>query len=393
MKKGILLAVIVLALASLGVYYWLAGGRNPQSTQTQGFPPAAVSVVTVEPQEIPMFDELPGRVTAHKVAEIRPQVSGIITRRLFEEGSEVKAGQQLYQIDPALYKAAYNSAQATLQKARANLKSAQTNADRYVELIEANLVSRQQYDSVQVALEQAKADVSVAEAAVASAEINLNYTKVYAPIFGRVGKSFVTEGALVIANQTQTLTRITQLDPIHVDLTQASANLIRMREQLKARQDTNLASKTVVSLSMEGGRQPYPHKGVLQFSDVTVDETTGSVTLRALFPNPDHTLLPGLFVRARIELGTQQAILVPQQAAIRRADGELNVWKVGADNTVNPVVIKADQEIGDKWLVRGGLRSGDVIVVAGFQRIAPGAKVTPSPLATHGAGDRKNAAQ
>ncbi len=391
MKKGIAIAAAALAITAAGYYYWTNLARDTRSAPAAAgaMPPAPVDVMAIEVQQINLFEELPGRVTAAKVAQIRPQVSGIITKRLFREGSDVTAGQQLYQIDAAPYKAAYNSAKASWQKAQANLKSAQVNADRYKELSKTNLVSKQQYDNILVALEQAKADVAVAEATIEAAEIDLNYTKVYAPISGRIGKSFVTEGALVTANQAQALTRVTQLDPIYVDLTQSSANLMRMREQ----QGNDNSQGLAVNLNVEGQGAPYPHQGTLQFSDITVDETTGSVTLRALMPNPDQTLLPGLFVRARIELGSKQAILVPQRAAVRGVNGDLSVWKVGPDNTVNPTPITTEGARENTWVISGGLQKGDVIVVAGFQRIFPGATVAPAPVTATNSRTGKNAAQ
>lgn len=373
MKKSILLIVILAGVVGLAFYYWPAGDSSAEQQQgmAHGQQAVPVDVMALHKEQVRLFDKLPGRVAAQKVAEIRPQVSGIITKRLFKEGSYVEVGQQLYQIDPGLYQAAYSSALAQLQRARANLQAAESTAKRYDGLIEKHLVSQQQYDDVKVAHEQAKADVAIAEASVARAKIDLDYTKVYAPISGRVGRSLVTEGALVTANQESELTRVTQLDPVYVDLTQSSAELMRMRSLSK----TDILA---VSLDIDGSAQPYAHKGEMQFADVTVDESTSSVVVRAEFPNPDQLLLPGMFVRATIELPSQQGFLVPQRATNRTPDGSLQVWRVAADNTVSPFTILAEREIGNHWLVTEGLKEGDTIVVAGFQKIMPGATVHPT---------------
>lgn len=341
--------------------------------------PVEVSVVTLQPQRIPLFTELPGRTSAFRVAEVRPQVSGIVLKRLFEEGSEVKAGQQLYLIDPATYQAAVQSAQADLAKARANLKSVEAKATRYADLVKINAVSRQDYDDVVASLDQAKAEIMVAQAAVDTARINLNYTKVYAPIDGRIGKSSVTEGALVTANQTTPMATITQLDPIYVDVSQSSSELMRLRKAVSAGLvQQGQADQASVTLTLDGSTQAYDQPGQLQFSDVTVDQTTGSVQVRAVFPNPRKELYPGLFVRARVEQGARDnALLVPQQALVRNADGSAAVWVVGADNKVAPRPVTTAQAVGDKWLINDGLQAGDRVVTEGLQKIRPGAEVHP----------------
>lgn len=348
----------------------LAGGCDDGSNQMSPYQQAApVSTVTLQKEKIVSSVRLPGRTVAYKVAEIRPQVSGVIMARTFKEGGIVKEGQQLYQIDPALYRAAYESAKADLQRARANVQAVQAREKRYGELVELDAVSKQEYDDIKAELAQARADIAVAEANLARAKINLDYTKVYSPISGRIGKSVVTEGALVTANQAEALARVTQLDPIYVDMSQSSAELMRIRNQLGEGEE-----KLAVTLELEGGK-PYGHEGVLQFSEVTVDATTGSVQLRALFPNPERVLLPGLFVQADVVLGEEEVLLVPQKAAIRDAKGQLSVWVVGADNTVHPVTIQTVREYGDKWIVASGLEEGETIVTEGFQRLQPGAQV------------------
>jgi len=340
-------------------------------------PPTDVAVITIEPQRVALFTDLPGRTAAFRVAEVRPQVNGIILKRLFQEGSEVKAGQQLYQIDSATYQAAMASARADLAKARANLKSVEAKAARYADLVQINAVSRQDYDDIVANLDQSKAQIMVAQAGVETARINVEYTKVYAPITGRIGKSNVTEGALVTANQAAPLATVTQLDPIYVDVSQSSSELMRLRRAVAAgqlRQDD--AAQAPVTLNLDGASQPYDISGQLQFSDVTVDPATGSVQLRAVFPNPRLDLYPGLFVRARVEQGVkEQAILIPQQALVRTPDGATTVWVVGADSKVNPRPVEIGQVMGDKWVVNTGLQPGEQVVTEGLQKIRPGAEV------------------
>lgn len=343
-----------------------------------GKPPVEVIGVTAAPQQLPLFAEFPGRTTAFRVAEVRPQVGGIVLKRLFEEGSEVKIGQQLYQIDPATYRAAVQSAQADLAAARANLKSVQAKAERYAELVKINAVSRQDYDDATAGLDQAKAQILIAEAALATARINLDYTKVYAPLPGRIGKSSVTEGALVTANQSSPLATITQLDPIYVDVSQSSSELLRLRRAFESGQlKKSDPSHVAVTLTLDGSSAPYDLPGKLQFSEVTVDESTGAIGLRAEFPNPKRDLYPGLFVRAKIEQGVRdQVILVPQKALVRMASGATILWVVGADNKVNPRPVKVGASVADKWLINEGIQAGEKIVTEGLQKIAAGAEVT-----------------
>jgi len=364
---------LVLSAAALLV---LAACDNKQQVPS-GMPPADVSVLTVQPQSVTLFTELPGRTSAYRVAEVRPQVGGIVVKRLFEEGSEVKAGQQLYQIDPATYQAAVQSALADLAKARATLKTAEAKAQRYADLVKINAVSRQDYDDTVAILDQDKAQIMVAQAAVDTAKINVNYTKVYAPIAGRIGKSSVTEGALVTAGQATALATITQLDPIYVDVNQSSSDLLRLRQDIAAgKLAQGGADKAAVSLTLDGSAHPYDQSGELKFSEVTVDTSTGAVQVRALFPNPQKSLYPGLFVRARIEQGVrEQAILVPQQAVVRSADGTSMVWVVGAEDKATPRPVVTGQGIGDKMLIDSGLQPGDRVITEGLQKVRPGAPV------------------
>lgn len=381
----------VVSLAVLAVFALAAGGCDDgkkASATPPAPPPPEVSVLTVAPRDVAVTIDLPGRTVAYRVAEVRPQVGGIIQKRLFQEGAEVKAGQQLYQIDPASYQAALASAQADLAKSRASLKSVEAKAARYAELVRINAVSRQEYDDAVASLDQAKAQILVSEAAVQTAQINLAYTKVYAPISGRIGRSSITEGALVTASQSTSLATITQLDPIYVDVSQSSSDLIRMRREA-SRGQQRAVEAAPVSLLLDGTSQTYEQPGRLQFSEVTVDQTTGAVQIRAMFPNPRHELYPGLFVRARVEQGMrEQVLLVPQRALVRNADGTTSVWVVGADSKVAPRPVKVGPAIGEDWLIEDGLASGDVVVIEGLQKIRPGVPVRvaapPSaPAAAH----------
>lgn len=363
--RFIAIAALLLVTAACDGQRQADGGGPPE--------PVEVSVVTVQEERLPLYTELPGRTAAYRVAEVRPQVSGIVLKRLFDEGSEVAAGQQLYQIAPTSYEVAVQGAQADLARARANLRSAETRAARYSALVKVDAVSRQNYDDAMAALDQAKAQVLVAEAAVETARINLEYTKVYAPIGGRIGKSNVTEGALVTAHQAGPMAIITQLDPIYVDLRQSSAELMELRSAAGA---AALEKPPAVHLLLDGADRPYEQVGQLQFADVTVDPTSGAVQLRAVFPNPHKTLYPGLFVRARVDRGVREnAILLPQQALVRNPDGTSSVWVVGPDAKVEPRPVRVERAIGDKWLVESGLRHGDRVVVAGLQKVQPGAEV------------------
>lgn len=357
-------------------------GAVAQQGGGQGRPPAEVGVVTLQPQSVDVTTELPGRTTAARLAEVRPQVNGIILKRLFEEGAEVKAGQQLYQIDPAPYQASLDTAKAELQRAEAAAKSARTKAARYRDLVKSRAVSQQDYDDIAATLLENEAQVASAKAAIRTAQINLDYTKVASPISGRIGRSTVTEGALVTANQTQALATVTQLDPIYVDVTQSSAEMFRLRQAVGRGAIQSVEGKAPVTLLVGGSNDaPYPHRGELQFSEVSVDESTGSVRLRAVFPNPNQDLLPGLFVRAKVNWGAAENVfMVPQQAVVRRPDGSAFVWAVGPDGKAAQKTVNAERAIGDKWLVTQGVAPGDRVVVEGIQKVAPGAQVNAVAL-------------
>lgn len=375
MQKALTIAAVV--AASL----WLTACDSQKADQQaqQQMPPTPVGVMTVEAKAQSIQVELPGRSRAYLEAEVRPQVTGIITQRGFIEGKEVKQGESLYQIDSATYKAALTSANADLARANAALESAQATAKRYETLVKTNAVSMQDFDQAKAAYKEALASVTVAEAAINTAKINLEYTEVRAPISGRIGKSSVTPGALVTANQSNTLATIQQLDPINVDIAQSSAQLLRLKSKLKAGklQKTDNAEVTLI---LEDGSE-YEHTGTLQFAEVSVDETTGSVTLRAEFPNPDGVLLPGMYVRAKLNTGKDpQAILVPQRAITRNNKGQAVAMIVNADNNVEARVVTTAEVIGHQWRITEGLQAGDKLIVEGLQKIRPGAPVTPQVL-------------
>ncbi|WP_449550204.1 efflux RND transporter periplasmic adaptor subunit [Lelliottia amnigena] len=347
------------------------GSDNPkQSAQAP-----QVTVYVVKSAPLAVTTELPGRTDAFRVAEVRPQVSGIVLRRNFTEGSDISAGDSLYQIDPATYKAAYDSAKGEMAKAEAAANIAHLTVKRYEPLVGTQYISRQEYDQAVANARQADASVIAAQASVETARINLAYTKVSSPITGRIGKSSVTEGALVTNGQASALATVQQLDPIYVDVTQSSNDFMHLKQSNL--QKNNATSS--VQLLMENG-QPYPLKGTLQFSDVTVDESTGSITLRAVFPNPQHRLLPGMFVRARIDEGIQpDAILVPQQGVTRTPRGDATVLVVNDKDQVELRNVIAPQAIGERWLITEGLKDGDRVVVSGLQKIHPGAIVVAVP--------------
>jgi len=361
-----------------------AGCARRQAPPPQG--PVEVSTVTVHAERVVLTTELPGRTAAYLVAEIRPQVSGIIQKRAFEEGKDVKEGTLLYQIDPAPYQAAYDQAKATLAVAEANLPAARSRAERLRGLVEIHAVGQQDYDDAAAALLRAEASVASAKAAVESAQINLSYTPLKAPISGRIGRSAVTVGAMVTAYQPAALAVIQQLDPIYVDVTQASADLLRLRRGLDSGQLKASGSVRKVKLLLEDGT-PYPHAGALQFRDVTVDATTGSVILRMVFPNPEYTLLPGMYVRAIVEEGVnEKSILAPQQGITRDSKGVARALVVGAGDKVEERTLALDRPFGDRWLVTEGLTDGDQVIVEGLQKIQPGVPVKPVPFVARPAG-------
>ena len=350
------------------------GGAPP----AQGMP--VVGVVTVQPQPVALSTELPGRTVPFLIADVRPQVGGIVKTRNFREGSDVKAGAALYQIDPATYKATYDNNVASLAKAQASLKTTRLKAERYKELVAIQAVSQQDYDDAAAALGQGEADVASARANVETSRINLAYARVDAPISGRIGRSSVTPGALVTASQSTALATIQQLDPIYVDVTQPSASLLRLKQAL-ARGDLQQAGANAakVKLLLEDGSS-YPMEGRLEFSDVTVDQNTGAITLRAVFPNPAADLLPGMYVRAVLQEGVKaQGLLVPQQAVSRDSTGKPTAYVVGSDRKLQRRVLDTERTVGDQWLVRSGLQAGDQVVVDGQQRAADGVEVKVVP--------------
>lgn len=377
-NRRLISAAITLALAGT---LTLSGCKGQQQEQAQQLP--EVTVVTLKQQTVPITTELAGRTSAYQISEVRPQVGGIVQRRLFTEGSDVQAGMPLYQIDPASYQAELHSAQAALARAEANVASTRAKASRYRELVGINAVSKQDYDEAIAAMKQAQADVASGRAAVDTARINLNYSRVVAPISGRIGKSSVTPGALVTSNQANALTSIQQLDPIYVDVTQSSNDLMRLKRQLTSGQLQQAGSGAArVKLVLDDGTT-YANEGTLQFSDVTVDQSTGSITIRAVFPNPDRDLLPGMYVRAVLETAQkEQAILVPQQGVTRTPQGVATVLVVAKDGSVSSREIKTLGTQGDKWLVSSGLKAGERVIVEGSMRVrimpgAPAPKVKP----------------
>ena len=354
-----------LGLVALSSLLLLAGCGKEDAAGPQARPAPQVGVVTLEAQPFTLTTELPGRTAAYRVAEVRPQVDGIVQKRLFKEGSEVKAGQQLYQIDPAIY-------QATLKSAEASVLSSRSLAERYKVLVADQAVSRQQYDEARAAQLQA-------EAALEKARIDVRYTKVLAPISGRIGRSAVTEGALVNNGQSQALAQIQQLDPIYVDVTQSASELLRLRRELASGQLEQIGGAAKVNLTLADG-STYAHAGRLEFSEVSVDQGTGSVVLRAVFPNPEQLLLPGMFVQAQLQTGGKAAaILAPQQGVARNAKGEATAMVVNAENKVEPRVLKAERTAGSFWLVSEGLQPGDRLITEGLQFIQPGVEVQVKP--------------
>ena len=337
--------------------------------------PREVVIIKLEPRREVYTTALAGRIASFQVAEVRPQVGGILQQRLFTEGADVKAGQALYQIDPATYEAALDSAQAALMKAEANVTPARLKAERFRELLAIKAVSKQEYDDAQAAFKQAEADVAVNRAAVKTARINLEYTKVRSPISGRIGKSAFTPGALVTANQAQALTSVRQLDPVYVDITQSSQDLLRLRAQFTNGELRSAAEEAPVRLKLENGAM-YPHEGRLQFTDVSVDESTGMVSLRALFPNPEHILLPGMYVRAVIAEGVDEnALLVPQRALRRDPKGQASGLLVDGGGKVDVRLVDVGRTVGDSWQVLSGLKPGDRVIVEGGQNVRPGMSV------------------
>ncbi|GFD93679.1 hemolysin D [Alteromonas sp. KUL156] len=367
----------------IGVVGCSKEGEKSQAAAQQGMPAPSVSVVTLKKQPVVHEMVLPGRVSPSRQSQVRPQVDGVITDRLFEEGAYVEKGQQLYQIDEARYLAQLNSAKADLKSVEANLKTLEAKARRYDDLVAQNAVSKQEYDDVIAQKDQAQAAISVAEAALAVARVNMGYTKVYAPISGRISRSFVTEGTLVTTNQAQQLATITQLDPVYIDMQESGASIITLRQSMH-KQGSMDVEVTVDEVTGER----YNQTGSVKFSEVTVDESTGSVTLRAEMPNPDGVLLPGLFVKGHVITGRENALLVPQRATTRQPDGSLSVYVVNQNNEVEGRTLDIGKIYRDQYVVKSGVSEGEKVIVTGYQKVKPGAKVNPSDWQPSSRGSR-----
>ncbi len=365
----VLASAALLALAACG-----SGGKQQQAPQG----PAPVGYVVAKEQPVTLTNELPGRTTAFETSDVRPQVNGLITQRLFVEGDVVREGQPLYRIDPAPYQAQVASARAALARARASIASTAALARRYGELVKINAIARQEVENAQTSAAQARADVAAQQAALRTAEIDLARTTIRAPITGRIGRSVFTTGALVSASQTGALATIQRLDPIYVDIQEPSAELLKLRRQIMSGQLTRNGNARV-KLTLEDGSE-YGPQGTLRFADVTVDPTTGSQVIRALFPNPNGLLLPGMFLRASLVEGTRaNAMLVPQRAVSRDEKGQATVMVIGAGDKVEPRTLQTGRSIGDNWLVTGGLKPGDRIIVEGGMMLRPGMPVQGKP--------------
>ncbi len=373
------LPVRPVATAAAIIFIVLLAACGKKEAAPAAPPPPTVSVITVTPGAVAITDELPGRVEASRIAQVRARTPGIVLKRVFQEGGDVKAGEVLFRIDPAEFQASYASAQAAVAKAEANLAQADLKVKRYKPLLAAQAVSRQEYDDAVTAQKQAAADLATAKAARQTAGLTLGYATVTAPISGRVGRALVTEGALVGQGEATPMATVQQLDPIYVTVTQSSLEMAQLRQALTSgRLKSAGKDQAKVTLVMESG-EAYPHAGKLLFSDVAVDESTGAVSMRAAFPNPLRLLLPGMYVRARLEQGVNEAaITVPQQAVVRGAEGA-SVMVVGSDNKVLARAVKAEAASGDKWIVSEGLKGGERIIVEGFQKAKPGAAVKPQP--------------
>lgn len=366
--------------AAVGVLLLVSGCSEPAGAGPAQQGPVEVGVVTLQPESVTQVRELPGRTSPFRVAEVRARVNGIVQKRLFEEGADVREGQVLFNIDPLPYQAAVDSAQAALERAEATVATRKVLADRYAELLATRGVSQQEFDDASAAFKVATADVAASKAALLMARINLGYTRVASPIAGRIGRSDVTEGAYVQQAQATLMATVQQLDPIYVDVTQATTEVLRLQKQLESGELTQAGAGAKVQLLLEDGSL-YPLDGTLQFTGVTVNPSTGSITLRALFPNPKGELLPGMFVRARLEAGvTADAILVPQPAVRRDPQGNASVLVVGADGTLQQRAVEAPRAVGNRWQVTKGLAAGERVVVEGLQKVRAGSQVVAVPL-------------
>lgn len=386
--------IIVAAGVLAGILILTGCGQQKGDGKPQG--PPEVAVVTIQPEQLVITTELAGRTSAYRVADVRPQVNGIIQKRLFTEGADVKAGQVLFKIDPAPFKAALDNARAALSRSEANLAAIQPRAERIKALVDEKAVSRQDYDDAAAALKQAQADIRYWQAMVETARINLGYTAVKSPISGRIGKSNITEGALVTAQQPLALATVQQLDPMYVDVTQSSTEVLRLRRRMEeGRLKAGEKNRSRVQLILEDGTR-YAREGTMQFRDVTVDPTTGSVILRVVFPNPKGMLLPGMFVRAVVDEGVNpKALLIPQQAVSRDSKGNPFTLIVDSQGKIGQRSLVLDRALGDKWLVTSGLAPGERVIVEGVQRVRPGMTVKAVPFAAGGEttkAESKNAA-
>ena len=361
------------ALLIISAAVLTACDSKPQQGAAQATP--EVAVITIQPQALTVTSKLPGRISPYRMAQVRARVDGIILKREFTEGSDVKAGQRLYTIDPAPYQAAYNSANAALTRAKANAVTKQLQASRSAALIKQHAISLQAYDDIRAVAQQAQADVDVAQAELDAARIRLSYTEVLAPIDGRIGKSLVTEGAYVQQGEATPLATVQQLNPVYVDVTQSSADILKLRRDFAEGLLKQVNGEATVSLLLEDN-SIYAERGSLQFSDSTVDESTGTVTLRAIFPNDKLELLPGMFVHAQLESGvSEQALLLSQQAVTYNAQGQPTALIVGAEDKIELRVLQVSRSIGNQWQVVAGLQTGDRVVVEGLQKIKPGVEV------------------
>jgi len=370
MQKGIFVGLLACASALA------LGGCGEQSPPAPS--PPSVGIVELTVQNAPLMTELPGRIAALETAEVRPQINGIIRRRLFAEGAQVRAGQMLYEIEDAPYRAALGQAQGALARAQASIRATALQAQRYRDLVGINAVSRQEADNAAASAQQARADVAAQQAAVQAARVNQDFTRIRAPISGRIGRSLFTPGALVQAGQADPLATIQRTDIVYVDVTQSAAQIIDLKQAMKAG-GVGVAAGARVQLLLPNG-STYPIEGRLQFSEVTVDPSSGAVTLRATFANPDGLLLPGMYVRARLVEGERsQVVLAPQQGISRDARGRATAMVVGANNKAELRQVETDRAVGDKWIVTKGLKAGDRLIVEGLVNLRPGTVVKPGP--------------
>ncbi len=365
-------------IATMSSLLVLAGCQKEEQAQgAGGFPPPQVAVITATAETVPIINELPGRIAATRTAEVRPRISGIVVERVFQQGSIVKEGDVLYRIDPKPFQVQVDSAEATLRRAKAVQLQARQSADRQEQLKKSNVASAQQYDDAVAQLAQADADVAIAEAGLATAKLNLEYADVKAPISGRIGRALITEGALVSSTGTEALATIQQLDPVYADFTQSATDLIRLRKALEEG-DLIENNSADVRLLLDDG-SAYPQPGRLLFSEAAVDASTGQVTLRGEFPNPDNDLLPGMYVRVQIEQGSEKGVvLVPQQAVQRDSAGTANVYVVSADNKAGIRPVRIGRAVDTRWVITDGLKDGERVIVEGFQKVQPGAEVVPA---------------